>query len=83
MKTLEYTEDTQYSDGESVALHIQIVPVDVGDSDWSIVAYTDDNGYHEGEPERELIDSLWYVQRDVNRCVDEFKDTFRELEDDD
>jgi hypothetical protein len=83
MKTLEYTEDTAYADGESVSLYIEITPAERGDSLWKIAGYTDDDGYHDGEPERELQDGLWYVQRDVNLYVEEFKDTLRELEYDD
>jgi len=83
MKTLEYIQDTAYNDGESVSLYIEITPVERGDSLWKVSGYLDSDGYHNGEPERELEDSLWYVQRNVNLYVEEFKDTLRELEDDD
>ena len=82
MQTLKYTEDTVYADGSSVALEIEIVPVPNGDSPWEIIGYTDDDGYHDGEPERDLRDGLGYIQRDVNNYVDEFKDTLTEFDDD-
>lgn len=82
MQTLKYTEDTVYSDGSSVALEIEIVPSLNGDNPWEIIGYTDDDGYHDGEPERDLRDGLGYIQRDVNNYVDEFKDTLTEFDDD-
>ena len=82
MKTLKYTEDTLYSDGESVALQIEITPAVNGDSPWEIIGYTDDSGYHEGSPDRDLIDGLGYIQRDVNFYVEDFKSTLMELDDD-
>jgi len=82
MKTLKYTEDTIYADGSSVALEIEIVPVLKGDSSWEIIGYTDDYGYHEGEPERDLMDGLGYIQRDVNNYVDDFQSTLTEIDDD-
>ena len=82
MKTLKYTEDTLYSDGESVALEIEITPSQDGDHDWEIIGYTDDDGYHDGEPQRDLMDGLGYIQRDVNFYVDDFKMTLTETDDD-
>jgi len=82
MKTLKYTEDTVYSDGASVSLEIEITPAENGDSPWSIIGYTDDDGYHEGEPERDLMDGLGYIQRDVNFYVEDFKHTLMELDND-
>ena len=82
MKTLKYTEDTVYSDGASVSLEIEITPAENGDSPWSIIGYMDDSGYHEGSPERDLIDGLGYIQRDVNFYVEDFQHTLMELDDD-
>lgn len=82
MKTLQYREETLYSDGESVALQITITPAVNGDSPWEITGYTDDSGHHEGSPERELIDGLGYIQRDVNFYVEDFQSELMELDDD-